>query len=105
VIAVARRFAALTNLAKEKAIPKTFGVPCRVVDGEAGTETSLAENVVRNPMHPADQFIGFRTLVDEGMGVEEVAARFGVTAPSQTITSPRSGCGIPLRSGSGNPRL
>jgi hypothetical protein len=30
-------------------------------------------------MHPADQFDGFRTLVDEGMGVEEVAARFGVS--------------------------
>jgi ParB family chromosome partitioning protein len=80
VIAGSRRLAALNKLAKEKAIPKTFGVPCRVVDGEAGTETSLAENVVRNPMHPADQFDAFRTLVDEGMGVEEVAARFGVSA-------------------------
>jgi len=80
VIAGSRRLAALTKLAKEKVIPKTFGVPCRAVDGGAGTETSLAENVVRNPMHPADQFVAFRTLVDEGMGVEEVAARFGVTA-------------------------
>ena len=31
-------------------------------------------------MHPADQFDAFRRLVDEGTGVEEVAARFGVTA-------------------------
>jgi ParB family chromosome partitioning protein len=79
VIAGARRFAALTRLAKEKAVPKTFGVPCRVVDEQGGTEASLAENVIRTNMHPADQFIAFRALVDEGIGVEEVAARFGVT--------------------------
>ena len=59
VIAGGRRFAALTKLAKEKAIPKTFGVPCRVIDGTAGTETSLAENVIREAMHPADQIHGF----------------------------------------------
>jgi ParB family chromosome partitioning protein len=80
VIAGARRFAALTRLAKEKAVPKTFGVPCRVVDEQGGTEASLAENVIRTNMHPADQFIAFRALVDEGIGVEEVAARFGMTA-------------------------
>jgi ParB family chromosome partitioning protein len=79
VIAGARRFAALSKLAKEKAVPKTFDVPCRVIDEESSVETSLAENVIRAPMHPADQFDGFRTLVDEGMGVEEVAARFGVS--------------------------
>jgi ParB family transcriptional regulator, chromosome partitioning protein len=80
VIAGARRFAALTKLAKEKAISKTFDVPCRVVDEQGGTEASLAENVIRTNMHPADQFLAFRALVDEGIGVEEVAARFGVTA-------------------------
>src|SRR5271165_4398763 len=80
VIAGARRFAALTKLAKEKVIPKNFDVPCRVVDEQGGTEASLAENVIRTNMHPADQFIAFRALVNEGIGVEEVAARFGVTA-------------------------
>jgi ParB family chromosome partitioning protein len=30
-------------------------------------------------MHPADQFDAFRSLIDQGMGVEDVAARFGVT--------------------------
>jgi ParB family chromosome partitioning protein len=80
VIAGARRFAALRKLAKEKAIPNTFEVPCRVIDAAGSTETSLAENVIRTAMHPADQFDAFRSLVDEGMGVEEIAARFGVTA-------------------------
>jgi ParB family transcriptional regulator, chromosome partitioning protein len=79
VIAGSRRLTALNKLAKEKVIPKTLDVPCRVVEGEAGTETSLAENIIRTNMHPADQFDAFRSLVDEGIGVEEVAARFGVT--------------------------
>jgi len=35
---------------------------------------------IRQAMHPADQFDAFRSLVDEGMGIEDVAARFGVTA-------------------------
>jgi ParB family transcriptional regulator, chromosome partitioning protein len=79
VIAGARRFAALTKLAKEKRIPKSYGVACRIIDGEGSTETSLAENVIRTAMHPADQFDAFGSLIDQGMGVEDVAARFGVT--------------------------
>ena len=51
-----------------------------MIDAAGSIETSLAENVIRTAMHPADQFDAFRSLVDEGMGVEEIAARFGVTA-------------------------
>jgi ParB family transcriptional regulator, chromosome partitioning protein len=79
VVAGARRLAALNKLAQEKLIPKTFGVPCRVVEAEASTESSLAENTIRQAMHPADQFAAFQQLVSDGMGFEEIAARFGVT--------------------------
>jgi ParB family transcriptional regulator, chromosome partitioning protein len=37
------------------------------------------QNTIRVAMHPADQFIAFRDLVNSGLGVEEVAARFGVS--------------------------
>src|SRR5271157_5277555 len=80
VIAGARRLAALNKLAKEKSIPKSYDVPCRVIDAEASTESSLAENTIRQAMHPADQFTAFQQLVSDGMGFEEIAARFGVTA-------------------------
>ena len=80
VIAGARRLAALNKLAKEKVLPKTFDVPCRVIDAEASTESSLAENTIRQAMHPADQFMAFQQLVADGLGFEEIAARFGVTA-------------------------
>ena len=79
VIAGGRRYAALQRLAKEKKLPKTFAVPCMIVEASAAVETSLAENTIRVAMHPADQFIAFRDLVYSGLGVEEVAGRFGVS--------------------------
>jgi ParB family chromosome partitioning protein len=79
VVAGARRLAALNKLAKDKVIPKTWDVPCRVVDADASTESSLAENTIRQAMHPADQFTAFQQLVADGLGFEEIAARFGVT--------------------------
>ena len=79
VIAGGRRLAALKQLAKDKKIPRTFEVPCCVVASENSTETSLAENFVREDMHPADQFDAFRLMIDQGAGIEEVAARFGVS--------------------------
>jgi ParB family transcriptional regulator, chromosome partitioning protein len=51
-----------------------------VIPGSAdATEISLTENVVRAPMHPADQFEAFRDLIDAGGSVADVAARFGIS--------------------------
>lgn len=74
-----RRLSALKLLAKRKAIAKSYAVPCLINEGDE-EEVSLAENVVREPLHPADQFEAFKRLADEhGFGAEEIAARFGVT--------------------------
>jgi len=43
------------------------------------SEISLLENVLRQNMHPADEFEAFRDLVDKGVPVADIAARFGVT--------------------------
>ena len=80
VIAGGRRLKALKLLAKQKQITKSFAVPCNVLDDEDATEISLAENIIRLPMHPADQFDAFRKMADEGKGDEEIAARFGCSA-------------------------
>ena len=80
VVAGGRRLAALKLLAKKKAIAKNTSVGCNVLDDEDAGEISLAENVVREPMHPADQFEAFHALAGTGKGPEEIAARFGVTA-------------------------
>jgi ParB family chromosome partitioning protein len=83
VVAGGRRLAALKLLAKQKRIAKGIPVPCRVLDSEGvdGHEASLAENFVRQDMHPADQFEAFQSLQQSGTGIEEIAARFGVSAP------------------------
>lgn len=80
VIAGRRRFLALSALAEGGTIAADAPVPCRVLPGSVdATEISLTENVVRAPMHPADQFEAFRDLIDAGSSVADVAARFGIT--------------------------
>jgi ParB family chromosome partitioning protein len=79
VVAGGRRLAALRLLAKQKKIAPDHPVDCEVRDGAIAVEISLAENEMREAMHPADQFEAFRKLADEGKGEEDIAARFGVT--------------------------
>ena len=80
VIAGGRRLRALQSLAKTGRIDATHLVPCAVPGDEIDlTELSLAENVVRVAMHPADQFEAFRKLVDGGATTSQVATRFGVS--------------------------
>lgn len=79
VVAGGRRLAALKLLAKKRRLSKEWEVPCLLVaDGTART-ASLAENVQREAMHPADQFEAFAALVAEGRPIEDIAADFSVT--------------------------
>jgi len=79
IVAGRRRFLALSALAEGGSIEPDAPVPCRIVAGSAdATEISLTENVVRAPMHPADQFEAFRALINAGASVADVAARFGI---------------------------
>jgi len=81
VVAGGRRFAALQLLVKSKRLAKNAAVPCIVKpEGTAAEEDSLAENTMRESLHPLDQFRAFQALRDEhGIGDEEIAARFFVT--------------------------
>lgn len=80
IVAGQRRFHALKSLAKAGKLAKNFAVSCTLAtDSVEASELSLAENVVRAPMHPADQFEAFRKLIDEGASIADVAARFGIT--------------------------
>jgi ParB family chromosome partitioning protein len=79
VAAGERRRRALLLLQQRGRLPATYRVPCELVPPERAREVSLAENSGREAMHPADEFEAFKALVDEGRGVEEIAARFGVS--------------------------
>lgn len=87
VIAGGQRLKALQLLAKTGDIEAAHPVPCNVTAGESdATELSLTENVVRDNMHPADQFEAFCKLIDKGAPVTDVAARFGI---SETVVTQR----------------
>jgi ParB family chromosome partitioning protein len=73
-----RRLAALKKLARDKAIPKDFAVPCQVVALEEGREVSLIENVHRVAMDAMDEVDAFAALIAEGATPDDVARRFGV---------------------------
>ena len=80
VVAGGRRLAAMKALAEDGTIDPDHPVPCLVAaDPDNAGELSLAENVVRIAMHPADQVIAFTKLADAGLSVAVIAARFGTT--------------------------
>lgn len=49
------------------------------VDDATAFLASLTENTVRANMHPADEFLAFQHLAEQGKAVEDIAALFGVT--------------------------
>lgn len=77
VIAGGRRLRALRALQEQDHIPADWPVPCNVVATNDADEASLTENVSREAMHPADEFDAFARLVDDGVSIGDIAARFG----------------------------
>ena len=75
-----RRLQALQLLRSEGRLTDALSnVPCHVVEAERGTEAGLTANLMRQAMHPADEFLAFQQLVTEGKAIEEIATRFGKT--------------------------
>lgn len=79
VIAGARRLAAMRSLQDEGKLPEDHAVPCQVVSEEHALEMSLAENTIREAMHPADEFETYAALAESGKTTAEIAERFGTT--------------------------
>lgn len=79
VIAGSRRLRALRHLVETKQLPADYEVPCRVIEEGQALSASLAENAIRENMHPADEFTAFRDMIEAGKSIEDIAARFGVT--------------------------
>lgn len=74
-----RRLEALQLLVDMGKIPEDYPIPCEVVDQARAEAVSLAENQMREPMHPVDQIEAFKARVDAGESVAEVSNRYGVT--------------------------
>lgn len=75
-----RRHAALKKIA-EKGGDNDPIVPVllREADNADARTLSLAANIMRLPLHPADQYEAFKALRDEGLEVEQIASRFALT--------------------------
>lgn len=79
VVAGNRRLQALQLLAKEGHLADDYPVSIRVVEADGAEEISLAENVLREAMHPVDEFLAFNQLVTDGdLTPPQIAERFGV---------------------------
>ncbi|MDR6671251.1 ParB/RepB/Spo0J family partition protein [Rhizobium sp. 1399] len=74
-----RRLAAFRLLAERGQIAEDHAIEAKVKHADDATEISLTENVMREAMHPADQFAAFKVLFDEGKTVSDIAARYGTT--------------------------
>ena len=80
VIAGGRRLKAMQKLVEDDVLDADHPVPCLVQSGDVEPgEISLAENVVRIAMHPADQVVAFTKLAGAGLSVSSIAARFGMS--------------------------
>ena len=77
VIAGGRRLEALQELLAEGKLTEDYGVACKI-SNDNQTAISLAENIVRDAMHPADQFEAWRQMIDDGETTSSIALRFGV---------------------------
>ncbi|WP_324828856.1 ParB/RepB/Spo0J family partition protein [Qipengyuania zhejiangensis] len=74
-----RRFRALELLVKTRRMAKDQPVPCVVREAGIAEEDSLAENVMREGLHPLDQFRAFSALIEAGLSEDDIAARFFVS--------------------------
>ena len=76
-----RRLRALKELAKKNQISKGYVVACHELKTQNDVEVSLAENMVREAMHPADEIEAFFVLHDGGKGMtaEMIGDRFGIS--------------------------
>lgn len=83
-----RRLRALQLLAERKHLPKNWPVPVHLIARDSATEASLAENLQKIAMNPADEVEAFATIVagyetngmaSEAERIANCARRFGVT--------------------------
>lgn len=79
VIAGGRRLRALWHLRDAGHLPADHPVPVNVVSAAIATEIGIAENTIRERMHPHDEFVAFRDLAAKGESNEAIGAKFGVT--------------------------
>ena len=75
-----RRLAALERLRDAGKIAEDYAVKINVIPIEVAREAALAANIVRVPLHEADQYEAFKALENDGLSEEAIASRFAIDA-------------------------
>ncbi|GAA2887941.1 ParB family chromosome partitioning protein [Aminobacter niigataensis] len=75
-----RRLAAMRLLVEQGQLAPDWLVTCDEFDGDIADprEIALAEQIMRAPLHEADQLEEFTILVDAGLSEASIASRFGI---------------------------
>jgi len=82
-----RRLRALKLCAERKVLPANWPVPCKVIAAADARQASLAENLQKVAMNPADEVEAFDALIqdwtrdgmDQATAIANCSKRFGVT--------------------------
>ena len=80
VVAGARRMEAIGLLIAEGSLPRDYAIPYLLVTPEEAVLVSLAENLGRAPLHPAELFDAMLVLARQGRSPEDIGLAFGVDA-------------------------
>ncbi len=75
VIAGNTRLAALQHIASNDDTP-AMAVNCQIADSENTLSIALAENTIREDMHPADKFLAFSNLLKQGQTKQQICDAF-----------------------------
>lgn len=74
-----RRLRGLQLLLKQKRIAPDFPVRCAIKTTGFAAADSLTENVMRENLHPVDEFRAMATMLAEGMSESAIATKYRVT--------------------------
>lgn len=83
VVAGDGRWQVIGELIAEGDLPRDYQILYQLVDEADAVVVSLAENLGRSPLHPADLSEGMLALAAAGRGVADIALTFGV--PELTV--------------------
>lgn len=78
IVAGGRRLAAIGQLIAAGELPSDYTIPILLVSEEEAVDISLAENLGREPMHPADVFDAMLALAERGRSADDIGLAFGV---------------------------
>ncbi len=77
VCAGGRRWTAIGLLIEDGSFGNGHVIPCLVIPSEYAHHASLIENIGRKAMHPADTYMAYARLRDDGWTIEAIAAAHG----------------------------